>query len=51
MAHGNEWRQCGEPSLDPPEDPPECPECDGPLKVIKGDRMDCPACGWNIEWE
>ena len=36
--------------LDPPEDPPECPECDGPLIVIASDRMDCPACGWSIEF-
>ena len=41
-----------EPSLDPPEDPPECqadlPDgspCDTPLKA-QGAGWVCPSCGW-----
>ena len=32
--------------LDPPEDNPECPRCDGPLRVWEGYRAECPGCGW-----
>jgi hypothetical protein len=45
MAHGNSWMTCPEPPLDPPEDNPECPECDKPLEVARSDRMEC-SCGW-----
>ena len=32
--------------LDPPEDEPECPNCDGPLRVWEGYRAECHGCGW-----
>jgi hypothetical protein len=30
--------------LDPPEDSPECPECDAPLW---GRHVECSECGWS----
>jgi hypothetical protein len=45
-------RQCNrlpDYQLDPPDDPPECPECDGPLA---GRPLECRACGWtHDDWE
>ena len=41
----NSWMTCPDPPLDPPEDNPECPACDRPLKIARRDRMEC-SCGW-----
>ena len=32
--------------LDPPEDEPECPECDAPIRVWEGYLAECSSCGW-----
>ena len=33
--------------LDPPEDEPECPNCDTPIRVWEeGYRAECHGCGW-----
>ena len=48
MTHRNSWMTCPEPPLDPPEDDPECPECDKPLKTATKDLLECD-CGWVSE--
>jgi hypothetical protein len=34
----------GPGDFDPPDDPPECPECDGPMEV-EPHRAECMECG------
>lgn len=36
----------GDYNLDPPDDPPECPECDGPMH---GGPLTCRDCGYQFE--
>ena len=38
-----------EPPLDPPDDFPECPECDAPLEIFRPDLAKCSECGWEHE--
>jgi len=46
MLRNDSWRRCPEPPLDPPEDLPECQECDAPLKTVRPDYAECSECGW-----
>ena len=34
----------GPGDYDPPDDPPECPECDGPM-AVESHRAECMECG------
>ena len=36
-------------NLDAPEDPPECPDCDTPLDIVVGERVDCAECGYTAD--
>ena len=38
-----------EKSLDPPGDPPACPECEEPLEICRTDYAKCASCGWENE--
>ena len=48
MTQSNSWMTCPAPPLDPPEDDPECPECDKPLRIVTKNFFECD-CGWVSE--